>query len=407
MYKKRLLLSLLWVLFIPILLFSSNVNAISSQDLNSIYGDSIYYWPNQQGGCGSIAANVTLVGSDNEQQAFNYFVQQGLNDVQAAAVVGNLMDESHMDPTIMQKGGDSNNPVSADPLGWGIAQWTPGSKIISIAQNLNVSAPINQLATQLGIVWLEMTGTAPTGYQNLMQGLKQINDLFSAVSFFQHNFEGGVDGQRQQDAAQAFQLYGSSGSNSGSTTATTATSTCASAINCTSSSGTSSANTVVSSDSLSQTRQNVLCIASQELALWESQPGYPNTSFSEAGYLKYSQNRTEEWCADFVSWVYSQAGYSLQSPDWNIAYVPNIQSVGEQNQNFHWHPAASGYVPKPGDLAIHGSSHVNIFISSSGGVSTYIGGDQGSGPYPGGSVVSTDTESGYYAGGITGYVSPD
>jgi hypothetical protein len=87
--------------------------------------------------------------------------------------------------------------------------------------------------------------------------------------------------------------------------------------------------------------------------------------------------------------------------------VPNIQAVGEQGGKFHWHSEDSGYTPKPGDLAIHGGNHVNIFITSSGKTAQYIGGDQGDGPYPGGSIVSTETGNGYYDNGITGYVSPD
>jgi hypothetical protein len=167
---------------------------------------------------------------------------------------------------------------------------------------------------------------------------------------------------------------------------------------------------------LSTIRTNIVCIAQQQLAIWQSKPGYPNPAYSEYGYktdpTNYSQGRTEEWCADFVSWVYWKAGDQLQSPDWNVSYVPNIQSIGALNPPFHWHPANSGYTPKPGDLAIHGSNHVNIFISATGTGgnirTTYIGGDQGSPPYPGGSIVSTEQGSGgYYSNGITGYVSPD
>lgn len=152
--------------------------------------------------------SVTLTGSDNEQKAFNFFVGQGLNTVQAAAVIGNLMDESHLDPTIIQGGGDSNNPAAAGGGGWGIAQWTPGAKITGIAQSLGVTGNITDLSTQLQIVWAEMTGTSPTGYTNLVKDLKQKTDLGSAVSFFQVNFEGGVAGSRQQLAADALQKYG-------------------------------------------------------------------------------------------------------------------------------------------------------------------------------------------------------
>jgi hypothetical protein len=148
------------------------------------------------------------------------------------------------------------------------------------------------------------------------------------------------------------------------------------------------------------------------LATWESQPGYPWSglnSYSQTGDLKYIESGyPEQWCADFASWVYNQAGYPLQSgSDWDISYVPNIQAVGEQNQNFHWHSDTSGYTPVPGDLAIHGIDHVNIVISVVGSTVTFIGGDQGNGPYPGGSIVSQVNTDGFYSSGITGYVSPD
>ena len=78
-----------------------------------------------------------------------------------------------------------------------------------------------------------------------------------------------------------------------------------------------------------------------------------------------------------------------------------------QNQNFSWHPASSNYVPQPGDLAIHGASHVSIYISNHNGTSTYIGGDSTHGPFPGGSIVGIETGVGYYSNGITGYVSPN
>jgi hypothetical protein len=153
-----------------------------------------------------------------------------------------------------------------------------------------------------------------------------------------------------------------------------------------------------SAQGLSQARQNIVCIAEQEYAKWASGQLKPID-----GYLTYSQGRHEEWCADFASWVYDQAKVPLRpDPNWNIAYVPNIQAVGMLNQTFHWHPAA-GYSPTPGDLAIWGPNHVNIVVGVSGTKLTLIGGDEGPGPYPGGSGVYQDN----YTDGITGYVSPD
>lgn len=171
-------------------------------------------------------------------------------------------------------------------------------------------------------------------------------------------------------------------------------------VNCNATSDTSSAG-------LSQVRHDVVCIAQQELALWKSQPGYPHPAYAMDGYLKYTGGIRDLWCAWFVSWIYNQAHYPLKTGDPRVGFVPDIQAIGEKGQNFHWHPASSGYVPKPGDMAIHGAVHVNMFISASGNQATFIGGDQGDGPYPGGSIVSIEVDNGYYDSGITGYVSPD
>jgi len=190
---------------------------MSQLDCDSLHGDWVNWVPDNGCGDGS-GGTTTLVGSDPLQQAYNYFVSKGLSNVQAAAVVGNLDDESSLDPTVMEIGGHSNNPADAGSKGWGIAQWSPGIKVIGEAQKYNVTGDITKLATQLDIVWAEMNNTSPVGYQHLTNGLKQINDLSTAVSFFQHNFEGGIDGVRQQDAQQVLKLYGGGGSSSGGNT---------------------------------------------------------------------------------------------------------------------------------------------------------------------------------------------
>lgn len=198
----------------------------------------------------------------------------------------------------------------------------------------------------------------------------------------------------------------------GSTTITTTASSCS--VSC---SGGGSATA-----GLSTVRQSVICLAQQELALWKSQPGYPTPAYAATGLLKYTDGWYEEWCADFVSWIYNQAGDPFtggSSGGWRLSGVSSIQTLDGQNTNFHWHPMSSNYTPKPGDIAIYGTKHTSIYISTTNGLSTYIGGDEGNPPYgaklptqtppnpPSGSIVSTDTFSGYYGGGITGYVSPD
>jgi len=418
LHRARQLLPVCVLLLLCLVnIFSGSTSyAIDQNDINSIIDNAPFYDPLDTGACGA-STDANLTGSNNIQKAYNFFISQGLNAIQASAVVGNLADESSLDPTIMQIGGNSDNPNDAGSEGWGIAQWTPGGKVIGIQQQLNVSGEIYDLATQLEIVLKEMQGTSPTGYSNLMNALKQINDLTTAVSFFQVNFEGGVAGDRQQDAQQIYQQYGG-GPPSSDTGTSSSTSGCETSVSCNNAASTLDG-VAVSTAGLDQTRQNVVENALCQLATWEQQPGYPwpcpsgvgecSNSYSETGYLKYSDNMQEEWCADFVSWILKQSGQPFTGGDdggWLIPLVSNIQALGEQKgSGFTWHSASSGYKPQPGDIAIHGPNHTNIFIASSGGTVIYIGGDQGHGPYPGGSIVSIEVSDTYW-GDVTGYVSP-
>ena len=153
--------------------------------------------------------------------------------------------------------------------------------------------------------------------------------------------------------------------------------------------------------SLSSTRQAVVCIAQAELAKWNSNNLKPGTD-----YKTYSQGRPEDWCADFVSWVYNQASYPLKEGSaWSISGVDGLKTVGEADQRFHWQ-TKSGYTPKAGDIAIHNDGksdyHANIVVGISGNQITLVGGNQGSNDFTK-SKVSKDS----LQADIIGYVTPD
>src|SRR5665213_806376 len=224
----------------------STVQAISDENIQSIQSGTAYYEPGTSSS-GSISScsgsgSTTLSGKDNIQKAFNYFVSQGLTPAQSAAVVGNLMDESSVSPEEIQGGGDTPDPstVTGALVGWGIAQWTPGAKVIGIAQSLNITGPIYELSTQLQIVWGEMNNVSPTGAVDMVKGLQQITDPSAGAKYFEAYFEEGVPGTnaglggltvRQNDAEQVFTLYGGSSDSSGGSTSS---SSCGS-VDCTSS----------------------------------------------------------------------------------------------------------------------------------------------------------------------------
>ena len=181
------------------------------------------------------------------------------------------------------------------------------------------------------------------------------------------------------------------------------------------------------SSNLSQVRQQVVCLAQAQLSLWEGQPGYTsngsnNFTYAHTGYLVYSQNRSEEWCADFVSWIFNQAGDSLSQPNWSISSVETIANI--QNPNFTIHNQGTPYTPQPGDIVIYyntteGYYHVNLVVAVGGNSITLIGGDQGGakglnyGGTQSGSVVSEYTDnfsSNNFFGGsdnVYEYVSPN
>src|SRR5260221_3694912 len=101
------------------------------------------------------ASSVTaaLSPSPNDQAAFEFFVGHGLTDVQAAGIVGNLDQESQMNPGAVQSGGP----------GRGIAQWSVGGRWdTSSGDNATAYAAqqgmaLLSLQLQLEFIWFELT----------------------------------------------------------------------------------------------------------------------------------------------------------------------------------------------------------------------------------------------------------
>jgi hypothetical protein len=128
---------------------------------------------------------------------------------------------------------------------------------------------------------------------------------------------------------------------------------------------------------------------------------------------------SEEWCADFAAWVWRQAGVSFTYQYINGDINSSSASFYEWGERYgYWHPYGSGYVPKPGDVAVYGLNvssltavHVAIVTSLTAGqrAPNVINGD---GDHTGFSVVESesnemfaDTGKGHQAR-LSGYVSP-
>ncbi|WP_037601674.1 CHAP domain-containing protein [Streptacidiphilus rugosus] len=124
----------------------------------------------------------------------------------------------------------------------------------------------------------------------------------------------------------------------------------------------------------------------------------------------YYGSCSQEWCADFARWAWSQGGVDVSALG---ATVTTFVNYGDNNGT--WHDPGS-YTPQPGDAMIFGGSgyptkasggaHVGLVVSVSGSTITEIGGNQsgtvseitGTAAY-----IESQLEGGY---NFLGYVSP-
>jgi hypothetical protein len=173
-----------------------------------------------------------------------------------------------------------------------------------------------------------------------------------------------------------------------------------------------------------------LSVPQRIVAVAESQVGYrtePSNSYCNKFSADWdagtggcpSGESSEEWCADFAAWAWHEAGVTF-----TYGYGPGEINGGAVSfyewavASGNWHPATSGYVASPGDVAVYGLSlgatpsavHVAIVTDDEPGQSgpDVVNGD---GDRTGFSVVETGTDQAIADTGsgdsiLAGYVSP-
>jgi len=121
--------------------------------------------------------------TSNTKAAFQFFVAKGLKRYQAAAIVGNLIQESSVNPSSVQYGGGP---------GRGIAQWSVGGRWDS-DHNDNVKwyaakkgQSIHSLNLQLEFIWYELQTFSYLG----LAKLKASTTITAATIAFQDEYEG-------------------------------------------------------------------------------------------------------------------------------------------------------------------------------------------------------------------------
>ena len=148
-------------------------------------------------------ATGALSPSPNDEAAFRFFLGKGLRNFQVAGIVGNLDQESQMNPGAAQAGGP----------GRGIAQWSVGGRwdtsagdnLIAFARSHGESS--SALRTQLEFVWFELSSFPGYG----LAALRASTNLSDATVIFERRFEicgNCAESQRIAFAQAALRAYG-------------------------------------------------------------------------------------------------------------------------------------------------------------------------------------------------------
>lgn len=168
------------LLIVSMLLVPAQALAITGVDRKAVLYDSVFYDEEVYSNC----SPTSLLGNDNEEKAFNYFVQKGLTKEQSAGIVGNLSWESAgVNPKSNQHGGGP---------GRGIAQWEVGGRWDTDKTNvLDFAAKQGRdpydLGLQLDFLWEELTSVPP--WNAALPALKRTSTVAQATISFLDNFE--------------------------------------------------------------------------------------------------------------------------------------------------------------------------------------------------------------------------
>lgn len=163
----------------------SDDNKAAKQEFSSLLEKIIGANSSGDGG-GSDGGSVDLRGGRNVEKAFNYLVDRGLSQNQAAGAVGGMMGESgvNLSPTAEE---------GPPPKGYGIAQWSFGRRT-----SLESKSNFKSLKVQLDFLWEELQGNENTAFK----AIRAAHSLEAAVNAWVEEFER----PKNKAAAEALRL---------------------------------------------------------------------------------------------------------------------------------------------------------------------------------------------------------
>jgi hypothetical protein len=183
------------ILALPLLI----VLAMLAGVLAAVGSDSCADGSSQTCSCGG-----SLSGSNSQQKAFNFFISNGYTKEQSAGIVGNLIDESSVEPMRKQNtlpgtktlAAEVDGPGTASDYsgGWGIVQWTPASKVITASRNAGAKdEQIETIEYQLDFLKVQLTGQGPVPEGeagSMVRAAKSVENAAVAFARYYERFDG-------------------------------------------------------------------------------------------------------------------------------------------------------------------------------------------------------------------------
>ena len=135
---------------------------------------------------------VQLAGNDNTEKILNFFMREmQLNLAGASSIIGNMMQESGLQPNIEQGGklvGEDYVPKNG--VGFGLVQWTFTARQGPLKEHIDgMGVPITDLGGQLSFVKKELEGS----YLSTLNKLKSTNDPVEGAVIVHDGYEVSAD----------------------------------------------------------------------------------------------------------------------------------------------------------------------------------------------------------------------
>lgn len=129
-----------------------------------------------------VKQSAPLQGSDNLSKVINFFKNKNLNNIQISGIVGNLMSESSLNTSAINKE-EKNANIAA--YGRGIAQWS-NDRVNNFKKMMGISPEKANLQQQLDFTWYEMQNRPA-----LMKTLQNATTVKQAADAIYRGFENG------------------------------------------------------------------------------------------------------------------------------------------------------------------------------------------------------------------------